>query len=247
MTRRQTEYAGTFGECAGYSPKCTARRLNVPGVRMYCLDVKDGMNADGTKLQIWTCAAGNTNQQWIFVCSPGSPQIVWARRNKCVDATKRNVTNMNVMQFRDCDASFSNSNQNWGIAIVTEPKSVSLSHASDTSLCIAASANSTSTPVTVETCSSNSPARTWIGFDVGIIKSVQYNGLCLATSGDGDEARVERLLADRPSQWCIDLTDGKETVGTQLQIWNCSAGNTNQNWVISYNFEGAGSRNSVSR
>ncbi|KAF7336388.1 hypothetical protein MVEN_02187400 [Mycena venus] len=25
-----------------------------------CLDVTDGVNADGTKLQIWTCAPGNT-------------------------------------------------------------------------------------------------------------------------------------------------------------------------------------------
>ncbi|KAJ6448279.1 hypothetical protein DFH09DRAFT_1118876, partial [Mycena vulgaris] len=47
----------------------------------------------------WTCAAGNTN------------------------LTNGNVTNGNVMQIWDCDASVSNSNQNWGIAIVAEPKS----------------------------------------------------------------------------------------------------------------------------
>ncbi|KAF7349945.1 hypothetical protein MVEN_01295400 [Mycena venus] len=27
----------------------------------------------------------------------------------------------------------------------------------------------------------------------------------------------------------FDLTDGQKTPGTQLQIWNCTAGNTNQN------------------
>ena len=27
-------------------------------------DVKDGVNADGTKLQLWQCVSGNTNQQW---------------------------------------------------------------------------------------------------------------------------------------------------------------------------------------
>ncbi|KAJ7458243.1 ricin B lectin domain-containing protein [Mycena latifolia] len=171
-----------------------------------CLDMKDGVDGDGTKLQIWTCASGNTNQQWVSAGSPGSPQIVWAGKNKCVDVTNGNVTNGNVMQIWDCDASFSNPDQNWGIAIVTQPKSVSLSLASDTSLCIAASANSTSAPVTIENCSSNSPMQTWIGSSVGIIKS------------------------------CIDLTDGKKTAGTQLQIWNCTAGNTNQNWVVSYNF-----------
>ncbi|KAJ7915240.1 ricin B lectin domain-containing protein [Mycena leptocephala] len=229
-----------------------------------CLDVKDGVNADGTKLQIWTCAAGNTNQQWISAGSPGSPQIVWAGKNKCVDVTNHNVTNGNVMQIWDCDASFSNSNQNWSIAIVTEPKTISISLASDTSLCIAASTNSTSAPVAVETCAANSPAQTWIGFDVGIIKSVKNNGLCLATSGDATSAGTKLVLSDcsqtnpanawdldwqagrienvAASNMCIDLTDGKKTAGTQLQIWNCTAGNTNQNWVISYNFAGAGSR-----
>ncbi|KAJ7875056.1 ricin B lectin domain-containing protein [Mycena leptocephala] len=223
-----------------------------------CLDVKDGVNADGTKLQIWTCAAGNTNQQWISAGQPGTPQIVWAGKNKCVDVTNGNVTNENVMQIWDCDPNFSNSNQNWGIAINTEPESVTLSLASDTSLCIAASANSVSAPVTVETCSANSPTQTWIGLDVGIIKSVQNSTLCLATSGDATSAGTKLVLSDcsqtNPSNgwdldWqagrvenagasnmCIDLTDGNETPGTQLQLWNCTAGNTNQNWVISYNF-----------
>ncbi|KAJ7196202.1 ricin B lectin domain-containing protein, partial [Mycena pura] len=223
-----------------------------------CLDVTDGVNADGTKLQIWTCAAGNTNQQWISAGSPGTPQIVWAGKNKCVDVTNGNVTNGNVMQIWDCDTTFSNENQDWGIAIVTEPKSVTLSLASDTSLCIAASANSTSAPVTVETCSPNSPAQAWSALGVGIIPSGLINGMCLATSGDATSAGTKLVLSacsqnDPANAWdpdwqagrvenvaasnmCIDLTDGKETPGTQLQIWNCTAGNTNQIWVFSYKF-----------
>ena len=31
-----------------------------------CLDVTDGVNVDGTKLQIWDCFAGNTNQQFYY-------------------------------------------------------------------------------------------------------------------------------------------------------------------------------------
>ncbi|KAJ7302409.1 hypothetical protein DFH08DRAFT_945632 [Mycena albidolilacea] len=129
---------------------------------------------------------------------------------------------------------------------------VSLSLASDVSLCIAASANSTSAPVTVETCSSKSPTQTWIGLGVGIIKSVQNSSLCLATNGDATSPGTKLLSSDcsqsNPANgwdpdWqagrveqCIDLTDGKKTAGTQLQIWNCTAGNTNQNWVTSFNF-----------
>ena len=31
-----------------------------------CLDVKDGVDADGTQLQVWDCTEGDTNQQWYF-------------------------------------------------------------------------------------------------------------------------------------------------------------------------------------
>lgn len=34
-----------------------------------CLDVTNGLTVDGTKLQIWTCTSGNTNQQFYYtVC-----------------------------------------------------------------------------------------------------------------------------------------------------------------------------------
>lgn len=31
-----------------------------------CLDVTDGVNADGTKLQIWDCNNGDANQQFYY-------------------------------------------------------------------------------------------------------------------------------------------------------------------------------------
>jgi hypothetical protein len=53
---------------------CTAKTNQLwtfdgSGVRIFgnkCLDVKDGVNSDGTKLQIWTCATGSKNQGWIY-------------------------------------------------------------------------------------------------------------------------------------------------------------------------------------
>jgi hypothetical protein len=34
-----------------------------------CLDVTSGKNADGTKMQIWTCSTNNPNQSWDYnVC-----------------------------------------------------------------------------------------------------------------------------------------------------------------------------------
>lgn len=31
-----------------------------------CLDVTDGVNQDGTRLQVWDCISYNTNQQWFY-------------------------------------------------------------------------------------------------------------------------------------------------------------------------------------
>ncbi|KAJ7254834.1 ricin B lectin domain-containing protein [Mycena rebaudengoi] len=80
-----------------------------------CLDVKDGVNADGTRLQIWTCASGNTNQLWEpEFGSVGN--IVWVGKNKCVDLTNGNTTNGNQLQVWDCNSS--NPNQIWGVSFV---------------------------------------------------------------------------------------------------------------------------------
>ncbi|KAJ7189513.1 hypothetical protein GGX14DRAFT_408740 [Mycena pura] len=46
-----------------------------------CLDVTDGVNADGTRLQIWTCASGNTNQLWEPEFGPVG-NIFWVGKNK---------------------------------------------------------------------------------------------------------------------------------------------------------------------
>lgn len=44
-----------------------------------CLDVTDGNDSNGTKLQIWSCYDGNPNQLWQYN-SGGS--ISWAGKNK---------------------------------------------------------------------------------------------------------------------------------------------------------------------
>ena len=32
----------------------------------FCLDVTNGVNADGTLVQVWECVPGNTNQEWYY-------------------------------------------------------------------------------------------------------------------------------------------------------------------------------------
>ncbi|KAJ7138238.1 ricin B lectin domain-containing protein, partial [Mycena epipterygia] len=85
-----------------------------------CLDVPNGNDANGQKLQIWTCAAGNTNQMWIP--QPGNG-ITWSGKDKCVDLTDGNLTDGNQIQIWDCDQTESNPNQKWNADAVTLPTS----------------------------------------------------------------------------------------------------------------------------
>lgn len=48
---------------------------------------QDGVDADGTPLQVFSCTAGNTNQQWAF---NSNFSIQWKNHNKCVDLTGTN-------------------------------------------------------------------------------------------------------------------------------------------------------------
>ncbi|KAJ7720489.1 ricin B lectin domain-containing protein [Mycena olivaceomarginata] len=73
-----------------------------------CIDVKDGVNADGTKLQIWSCVQGSKNQQWISLTDS---TFQWSGTNKCIDLSDGKITDGNVLQLWTCDSN--NSNQKW--------------------------------------------------------------------------------------------------------------------------------------
>ncbi|KAJ7642112.1 ricin B lectin domain-containing protein, partial [Roridomyces roridus] len=79
--------------------KGVAGQLQIFGSK--CIDVKDGVNADGTELQIWDCTAGNTNQLWIPIGT--DDQIQWAGTDKCIDLTDGNLTHGTTMQIWTCD------------------------------------------------------------------------------------------------------------------------------------------------
>ncbi|KAH6871464.1 macrophage activating glycoprotein [Coprinopsis sp. MPI-PUGE-AT-0042] len=83
------------------------------GVRVFgnkCLDVTEGVNQDGTKLQIWTCTAtGSINQSWYY--NKWDNNLSWTGRGKCVDLTDGNQADGNRIQIWGC--SNKNPNQVW--------------------------------------------------------------------------------------------------------------------------------------
>ncbi|KAF7364600.1 hypothetical protein MVEN_00329100 [Mycena venus] len=193
-----------------------------------CLDVTNGVNADGTKLQIWTCA-DNTNQMWLPAGQDST--ITWAGKNKCVDLTNGNLADGNQVQIWDCDAQ--NSNQKWNSVDAVPPTTFSLTLEKDRSLCVA--------PTPFDKIM-------LFGLCVAPVDQIAApNGpkLVLADCIDSNaekwnifegDALVKNLAL--PSI-CLDLTNGNTTVGNQLQLWDCSAlastgafENTNQQWIV---------------
>ncbi|KAJ6571960.1 ricin B lectin domain-containing protein [Mycena capillaripes] len=81
----------------------------------FCWDVTDGVNANGAKIQVWSCANGNTNQRFTHAGGDlenfPDDRFTWAGKNKCVDLTDGSVVDGNQLQVWDCIAS--NTNQNW--------------------------------------------------------------------------------------------------------------------------------------
>jgi len=219
-----------------------------------CLDVTDGVDADGTKLQIWTCDFANANQRWIPV---SGSTITWFGENKCVDLTDGNLTDGNQAQIWDCDVN--NSNQKWNPIAVTTPKTFSIALRRDPSLCVAASANAANASVVVKICNPADPAQTWSDPQkTGQV--VVFGSLCMSPAGSvNDGTKLVALpcaAGNAAQQWshetgiinnhnspksCLDLTDSVDISGTQLQTWTCSlltstVDNTNQDWVVTDTF-----------
>ncbi|KAF8989819.1 ricin B lectin domain-containing protein [Cyathus striatus] len=82
-----------------------------------CIDVKDGVVANGVKLQTWTCYGGNTNQQSLHWTSSGflvypEDHIIWlANPWLCMDLTDGNLNDGTTVQMWSCD--YPNPNQKW--------------------------------------------------------------------------------------------------------------------------------------
>ncbi len=78
----------------------------ITGLGGKCLDVTGGSTANGTLPQLWSCTAGNTNQQWT-VGSDGSIRGL----GKCLDVANNSTANGAVVHLWDCIGSVAS--QKW--------------------------------------------------------------------------------------------------------------------------------------
>ncbi|KAF7358746.1 hypothetical protein MSAN_01213600 [Mycena sanguinolenta] len=180
-----------------------------------CLDVTGGAETDGTLMQIWTCTDSDSNQQW----SMSGNTIQWAGTSDCLDLTNGDVTDGNIMQIWSCTGG---SNQQWtrttgppggGTTTTTTPPPTAtgtyIHPTADSTKCLTAASNADGAAVEIEDCvSAGSTSQAWT-----------YTNENLQIFGNK----------------CLDVTNGNTASGTPMQIWTCTAGDTNQEWTLAGN------------
>ncbi|KAJ7258100.1 ricin B lectin domain-containing protein [Mycena haematopus] len=216
-----------------------------------CIDVPNGVNENGVKLQIWTCAAGNTNQQWISVTDS---TFQWNGTDKCIDLTDGSITDENVLQLWTCDSA--NTNQKWIGAPNPDTDDVAYLMGGNISAgagpyCIAAASDTDGAEVALVACfNSEFPALfpngniTWsvpVQPLKGPIKT--FNNKCLdvpnASTANGVKLQIWTCIEGNTNQlfslpnlfqieWngegkCLDLTNGNSTSGNPIQMWDCAS------------------------
>ncbi|KAJ7138265.1 hypothetical protein C8R44DRAFT_728421 [Mycena epipterygia] len=126
----------------------------------------------------------------------------------------------------------------------------------DPSICIAASSATADAPVVVEPCAAGSASQTWSDPNNDGHLAV-FGDLCITPAAPVINDGVNLVLAacdpgnanqkfshttgvlnsHNVAKSVIDLTDGNETPGTQLQMWTggiftISGDNDNQDWIV---------------
>jgi len=75
-----------------------------------CLDVPEGLNQNGVKLQVWGCGpANNANQKWDY--NKWDNTLAWAGKGKCIDVSEGNQADGTRIQIWGCYNK--NPNQIW--------------------------------------------------------------------------------------------------------------------------------------
>ncbi|KAG7087987.1 hypothetical protein E1B28_012026 [Marasmius oreades] len=226
-----------------------------PSPPLKCLDVVNGVNTDGAKVQIWDCVAGNANQLWTVTMDG---HLQWAATSKCLDLPSGSVTDGTQLQIWTC--ADGNSNQRWWGYDIPNKEYVRESVIATGHGPKVPESNKDGAAVSLARCGSVTdtfPAgnQTWV-FPVspltGPIKT--YGGSkCLDVRGGSDTNGTPLQIwscveGSTNQQWahlrpytstviswagknkCVDITNGNWTAGNHLQIWDCDPNNTNQWW-----------------
>ncbi|KAL1746240.1 ricin B lectin domain-containing protein [Schizophyllum fasciatum] len=174
-----------------------------------CLDLRDGVLANGAATQTWQCSSANTNQKWTTSASLGNSttpttpamqgQVLHPNGNasKCLDV-KGDAANGTPVDISDCDGA---TDQKW----ILSRGSTSVNLAG-TNFCLDAG----------ESIGNGASMKLWQCYE-GLAQQTWYH------------TADNRIVVEGRGQ-CLDLTRGALDNGNVLQTWACTDGNTNQIW-----------------
>jgi len=84
-----------------------------------CLDVIDGDDINGVKLQVWDCSPDCIDENQEFEYTPwGENRIKWVKGEKCMDLPDGKLIDGNQVQLWDCDSK--DPNQSWNTGYIYE-------------------------------------------------------------------------------------------------------------------------------
>ncbi|KAJ7292537.1 ricin B lectin domain-containing protein [Mycena rebaudengoi] len=191
-----------------------------------CIDVTGGVDADGTKLQIWTCTGG-PNQQWI---SGTDGSFRWVGSNKCLDLTDGKITDGSQLQIWTCDGlgttTNKNPNQIWNGApnpdlTVRATLQGGAASSQGGPFCITGLGDTDGAKVALVGCTAENGA-----YAPGALNNHPYfNGSTTVWV-----LPVAPLIGQLKTYTnkCLDVPNGSTANGVRLQLWTCAKGNTNQ-------------------
>jgi hypothetical protein len=211
-----------------------------------CLDVTNGASANGTKIQLWTCLAGDANQQW----QPRTDgEIVNPKTGKCLDnlsvaSTDNGTDNGTQLDIWGCDPNAVN--QRWTLPYPEPVDLVRLvsTFPAPTPLCADDNHGGTADGNTIDIwqCNNGAGAQAWTIEPDGTLR---IQGKCMDVKGkgvtNGSLVDLWTCTGATNQQWRV-LPDGhiqgtqsgscldehtKTDNGTQLVIWACNPGAAN--------------------
>lgn len=196
-----------------------------------CLDVTGGSTTNGNRIQLWDCLANEPNQQFTYVAPSSCAAGTWrwaAHPEKCFDVAYGGTANGNRIQIYDC---LSNVNQLFAPCGSATPVPTSTTLATTTTTRAPPATTSALAPVstTTRTTTAVVPATTAAPATTRSATSSVPAALSTCTG--------TLSWSTNPNQ-CLDVSGGQSNNGNPIQLWDCQAGNANQQLVLPRNGTG---------
>jgi hypothetical protein len=221
---------------SAYRPGTGPVHLDVGGK---CMDDNGNSSNDGTKIQIWSCNGG-ASQNWTFYpdTDPGDAGEL-VIHDKCLGIAGGATANGSKLVLWGCNDT---ANQQWYIA---GSDGQLINPISDKCIDDPYSSTTNGRQLDIWACNSE-PWQAWTPPASPVLSGI--GGKCIDDTGDsnknGTRIQLNSCNGTAAQRWtiglnatlringkCLDATGFGTEDGTKVQLWGCS-GNTNQEWVV---------------